>query len=102
MSNLIIAYLLVLCGGLTRNKYVHQFLILFLAYLFSTRNENVPDTDNYMFHYENALVELMDVTGDIGMVALNYLFNNILDLPFSVFLFVLTFFLMEIREPVSR
>lgn len=96
MSNLIIAYLLVLCGGLTRNKYVHQFLILFLAYLFSTRNENVPDTDNYMFHYENALVELMDVTGDIGMVALNYLFNNILDLPFSVFLFVLTFFLMEI------
>ncbi len=96
MPNLIIAYLLILFGGLTRNKYLHQFLILFLAFFFSTRNENVPDTENYLFHYDNALVELMDVTGDIGMVALNYLFNNILNLPFSVFLFILTFLLMEI------
>lgn len=96
MSTLIYAYIATLIGGMPRNKYVHHLLILFLAYFFSTRNENVPDTENYMFHYENALVELMDVTGDIGMVALNYLFNNILSLPFSVFLFALTFLQMEI------
>lgn len=96
MSNLIIAYLLVLCGGLTRNKYVHQPLILFLAYFFSTRNENVPDTLNYLYKYEHSLVLMVNENLEFGMSLLSYISNDLFAISFSNFIFILTLVLLEL------
>ena len=95
ISSIFLFYILAVITCIIRNKWVIHAVIIGFAYLFSTRNDNVPDTENYINIFEDATWYILNGTGDIGFSLLNLVSHDFLHLTYPVFLFILTFLLME-------
>lgn len=95
MSNLIIVAIIVFLLALNNSKIKNHAVIIMLSLLFGSRPMDVPDTVNYydiflysmddsMFHYE------------YGYRLLNYFCHDVLGLGFHLYLFLLSFLMLEI------
>lgn len=91
----IVFILLIIFNALNKKSLIHVG-VLMLAYMFSTRPMDIPDTEIYLRDFENPYEDFIAASLEPGFWSLNVLFGDILHISFSQFFFVITFFLMEL------
>lgn len=101
MYNLVYAFFAIVLLGCSKNKLLHHLLMLFLAFLFSTRGMDVPDTEGYMRRYDEVFLYFANENIELGLTTLCFISNNLIGLSFSTFLFIVTLLLMELWYFVS-
>ena len=96
MFNIIWVFIaLIILSTFKKRIWLHiGFLIL--AYMFSTRPFDIPDTDMYLRDFEDPYVEYIQNSLEPGFWSLDVFFGHLFPISFNQFLFVLTLFMMEL------
>lgn len=91
--HLILVFLVVTILFCSKKGVLHQLAIILLVLFFSSRNELVPDTIEYIDIYNNPDASL---SFEVGYRFLCHFFKDILGLTFKQYLAVILFILLEL------
>lgn len=102
MYHIIYIFIVLVLFSFFDKKIFSHLAFLLLAIMFSGRNDLILDTETYLLHYTEPYTSWVSDTTEMGFVMTNIFFGHILSVDFSIYLFVLSFVMMEIWYYTSR
>ena len=96
MYHIFIAFALLIFFSFYKEEIFRHLSFLVLAYMFSTMPEEIPDVSIYLRDYSNPYEDYIAASLEPGFWLLNVFLGDILQVPFGIFLFILTLFMMEL------
>lgn len=96
MYHIILSFAIIILFSFYKGNLFRHLTFVLLACMFSTMPEEIPDVSIYLRDFSNPYEDYIAASLEPGFWLLNVFFGDILQIPFGLFLFVLTFFMMEL------